>query len=239
MSAGYQRACLVALSVGLAACSSPTEPSPPPPPPPVMPSVRLVYAVPQDRSFRSDYSAAIAAAFPDIRSWYREQMDGLTFTLYRSTPEYCTLPETADFYRLDTWTRTFNGVQTCLPIEYNSPEFRWAVYADVEHECDAPGRIGAATRGVTILGSGDLEGLIGNIVVNDCGKVEDMPVERYVGGAAHELGHTFGLPHPPGCVDGSSWCDYSSLMWMGYRLYPHTHLREEDKAVLRASPFFR
>lgn len=231
-------ACAIVLSAGLGACGSPTGPSPATTPP-TTPAVRLVYAVPQDRSFRADYGAAIAAAFADIQSWYRDQMDGLTFTLYLASPEHCTLPEAAAFYRLDTWTRTFSGVQTCVPATYDSPQFRWAIYADVEHECGAPGRIGAATRGVTILGRGDLEGLIGHSVVNDCGNVEDMPVERYVGGAAHELGHTFGLPHPPGCLDASAWCDYSSLMWMGYRLYPRTHLREEDKVVLRASPFFR
>jgi len=224
--------------VALAACSSPTEPTPPSVPPPVTPSVRLVYAVPQDRSYRSDYSSAAESALADARAWYQTEMGGLTFALYRSSAEYCPLPESSEHYRVDTWTRVMTGVQACLPVEYNSPDFRWAIYADVEHECDAPGRIGAASRGVTILGHGDLEGLIGNIVENDCGKVEDMPVERYIGGLAHELGHTFGLPHPPGCVDNSSWCDYSCLMWMGYRLYPHTHLRDEDTAVLRDSPFF-
>lgn len=234
MPSRFGPACVVIITAGLSACATPTASVSLP-----SPSVRVVYAVPGDRSFRADYSAAIAGAFTHIRSWYSEAMDGVTFTLHQSSPEHCRLPEAAAFYRLDTWTRVITGVQTCVPLTYDSPGFRWAIYADVEHACDTPGRIGAASRGVTILGNGDLEGLIGNTVVGDCGRVEDLPVERYLGGAAHELGHTFGLVHPPGCLDGSEWCDYACLMWMGYRLYPYTHLREADKAVLRASPFFR
>ncbi len=206
---------------------------------PLGPTVRLVYAEPQDRAFRADYPASVAMAFADLRAWYGAEIGGRTFTLFRPAPEYCRLPESADYYRLDTWTRVFNGVQACLPVAYNSPDFRWVIYADVEHECDAPGRIGAASRGVTILGSGDLEGLIGNTVVSDCGRVFNLPVGRYVGGAGHELGHTFGLTHPPGCNDGLASCEEACLMWLGYVVYPDTYLREADKDVLRASPFFR
>jgi hypothetical protein len=239
MRSGGMRVCLFATAAVVAGCGgSPTQPTDPTPPPSLGPTVRLVYAVPQDRAFRGDYPAAVTSAFADVRSWYASQLGGPTFTLFRADPDSCRLPEAADYYLTDTWTRVMNGVQACLPVAYDSPDFRWAIYADVEHECNAPGRIGAALRGVTILGSGDLEGLIGNTVVSDCGKVFNLPVERYIGGAAHELGHTFGLPHPPGCSEGLTSCEDACLMWLGYTLYPYTYLREEEKAVLRALPFF-
>ncbi len=240
MRSAHPPACLLAVALVVAGCGgSPTEPTDPTPPPPIGPTVRLLYAVPQDRAFRGDYASAVASAFADVRGWYASQMGGPTFTLFRPDPEYCRLPEAADYYLSDTWTKTMTGAQTCLSVSYDSPDFRWAIYADVEHACDAPGRIGAASRGVTILGHGDLEGLIGNTVISDCGRVFNLPVERYIGGAAHELGHTFGLPHPPGCSEGQTACEDAALMWLGYTLYPYTYLREAEKEVLRASPFFR
>jgi hypothetical protein len=111
---------------------SPINPTPPPPPPPpIGQTVRLVYAIPPDRDFRPEHADAIAAAFIDIRTWYADQLGGATFTLYQSQPETCWLPEASDYYRLDTWTRVFNGVQTCLPVTYNSEDHRWVLYADV------------------------------------------------------------------------------------------------------------
>lgn len=213
--------------------------NPTPVPPVTGPSVRLVYAVPQDRMVRLDYPAAVGQAFADLRIWYRNQVGGVTFTLFQAEPEACRLPEPASYYGVDTWTRVMTGVQTCLPAEYNSPDFRWVIYADVEHECDAPGRIGAASRGVTIMGSGDLDGLLGHTVIGDCGQVVSRPIGRWIGGAGHELGHTFGLPHPPGCAEGLPTCDRDSLMWLGYLSYPDTYLSEEEKQRLRTSPFFR
>ena len=89
------------------------------------------------------------------------------------------------------------------------------------------------------MGSGDLEGLTGHPVVGDCGQLIDRPLGRWIGGAGHELGHTFGLTHPPGCAEGLPSCDDACLMWLGYLLYPNTYLREPEKVQLRVSPFFR
>jgi hypothetical protein len=55
-----------------------------------------------------------------------------------------------------------------------------------------------------------------------------------MGGLAHELGHTFGLPHPVPCPGGSS---DSAEMCLGYITYPNTYLLPADKAILDASPF--
>jgi hypothetical protein len=230
-------ACPCLAAAAMTACGD-SHPLPTQPTPPAGPTVRLVYAAPQDRPFRPDYSAAVQMAFADLRSWYRAQVGGKTFSLFRSEPEYCGLPGETSYYRVDSWTKVVTDVQGCVPLTYDSPDFRWILYADIEHECDAPGRIGAASRGVAIMGRGDLDGLVGDTVVTDCGKVVQLPVGRWIGGAGHELGHTFGLPHPPGCQEGLPTCDHGCLMWLGYLVYPNTYLRDEEKERLRTSPFF-
>ena len=60
-----------------------------------------------------------------------------------------------------------------------------------------------------------------------------------LGGLAHELGHTFLVPHPPGCDEGLPTCDYRALMWNGYDDYPDTYFRDDEKATLRRSPFIK
>ena len=62
-------------------------------------------------------------------------------------------------------------------------------------------------------------------------------VQSVYGGLARELGHVFGLPHPPGCEEGSPSCDTQALMWDGYDSYPNTYLRDDEKAVLLEVPF--
>jgi hypothetical protein len=74
--------------------------------------------------------------------------------------------------------------------------------------------------------------------VSECGESFDFPVGRYIGGLGHELGHTFGLPHPPGCDDGLPTCDENALMWAGYVSYPDTYLRDDEKQMLLKSPYF-
>jgi hypothetical protein len=54
----------------------------------------------------------------------------------------------------------------------------------------------------------------------------------------HELGHAFGLPHPPGCDQNQSTCDYNDLMWTGYASYPATYLNAAEQAALNQSSYF-
>jgi hypothetical protein len=148
------------------------------------------------------------------------------------------LPQPADYYASDTWTKIFNDAQPCAPVTYSSPTVTWVIYADVVHACNTPGRIGAGTTGLTIMGRQDLEGLIGApVVIFDCGERFSNPIGRYIGGAGHELGHAFGLPHPPGCDAGLASCDWGALMWTGYASYPNTYFRSDEKASLTSNPF--
>jgi len=208
-------------------------------PPVASGQVRLLYVIPQDREFRSDYSAAIQNALTDLQSWYRGQLAGKTFSLFSSQPEICRLPRPANYYASDSWSKVLNDVQSCAPVSYGSSVFAWVLYVDVIHACNAPGRLGAGTNGLTMLPRQDMDGLIGARYIDDCGVEYQLPITRYIGGAGHELGHAFGLSHPPGCDQGLPGCDKNALMWAGYSAYPNTYLRADEKQALLASPFIR
>ena len=60
--------------------------------------MRVLYVVPADREFRDDYSDGISKAIVDVQSWYRRQLDGLTFDIYSVMPEQCHLPRSEDYY---------------------------------------------------------------------------------------------------------------------------------------------
>ena len=204
-------------------------------------SVRVLYVVPADREFRDDYSDGISRMIVDVQGWYRRQLDSLTFDIYSVIPEQCHLPRGEDYYSHgDVWGKVLTDVQSCAPVRGNTSRFTWALYVDAEERCGEPHELGRGGPGLSMMGRGDLEGLSNPGPYSACdGGPWEGTLGRWMGGSAHELGHTFGLPHPPGCDDGLPTCDYRALMWDGYGTYPDTYLRDDEKAILRRSPFIK
>lgn len=222
--------------IWLSACTpglpSPTGPTP-------GPIVRVLYVRPSDRPYNSAYSDAITNAVTTVQSWYRDQLGGTSFSLAASQPQACVLPQPSSYYTTGSWDKVFSDVQPCAPVTYASATTTWLLYVDVlDTPCTDPGRLGAGTLGLTMLPRADLEGLIGHTAYDACGGAYTAPVGRWIGGLGHELGHAFGLPHPPGCDTGQPTCDSGALMWSGYGAFPSTYLRDSDKNTLRTSPFF-
>jgi hypothetical protein len=202
-------------------------------------TVRIMYLVPQDREPQAHHRQAIQRAFLSLQTWYQEQLGGPVFSLYSLALDECRTPRTADHYLLDTYSKVLADARRCAPVTSGASQpVAWVVYADVLHGCNAPGRLGVGSPGLTLLGRGDIQGLAGEPADGDCGREATFPIGRYIGGAGHELGHAFGLPHPPGCDAGNASCDRNALMWQGYSVYPNTYLRDDEKARLRGSPFF-
>ena len=201
-------------------------------------SVRVIYAAPSDREFRADMSEHLANVTVDLQSWYRRQLDGLTFSLYEATPEECRMSEPADYYvRGNAWEKVVEGLQSCAPVQHGSPDFIWVVYPILSEPCDEPQELGAGGWGLTIMPENDGPPVLG-LVQDECGEGSYFVTPGHkIGGPGHELAHTMGVPHPPGCDAGLPTCDHAALISSGYVDYPDTYLRADNKEVLIRSPF--
>lgn len=209
--------------------------------------VRMVYLVPSDKSIRADYQNAIAGAILNLQLFYKDQLNGQTFSVHSPSVEVYQLSHPAAFYSSGDNAGP-NGFAISVLSEafaltgggFEDPNNRWIVYIDADPIC---GQVIGGTAGLALLAANDLRGLTGQPNMPAC--ASESPdlggVNRWIGGLGHELGHAFNLPHPPGC-DQSNCAEgqlaASSLMWAGYAAYPNTYLLDEDKTRLLASGFF-
>jgi hypothetical protein len=212
-------------------------------------SVRFIYLVPADRSVSQDKAEAIATAAGEARVWFAGQMSGgATFALHDPVVEVFKTTHTASWYSEGCpdseewcfWYRVKDeAAALAAGVGFDDVEHVWVVYIDAEPVCGQAG--GGAGGGVVILPRHDLEGVSGYTGVRyQCGEVETRGVDRWIGGLAHELGHAFGLPHPPECEDDdpSTACSADCLMFSGYASFPATYLLDVDKAQLSSCGFF-
>ncbi len=201
--------------------------------------VRILYVSPRDRPFRTVYSEGISKAIIHVQSWFRNQLEGLTFQLYSATPEWCQMPLDSHYYsRGHAWKKVMDGVQHCFPVAWNSDSV-WVLYVDVDEACEESHELGAGGSGIVMVPAWDLRGLANPGPYYTCDKGPyNGPIGRWFGGLAHEIAHAVGVPHPPGCDAGLATCDSKALMWSGYANYPVTYLRFDEKEILMRSPFF-
>ena len=199
---------------------------------PVKKSVRVLYLVPKDREPRKDYQSAIEACVLDLQIWYFGHLKGKTFRLNHPIVEVMRTPHNAGWYDSNRpasrpaksiyWSNVGNDAAALLRVKlYNHPNYVWLIYID------APGGSGEGGAGVAVLPKHDLEGLIGRAA-------NKMPVLRWIGGCGHELGHAFGLRHPPGNSHPNALMRNGHG---GYERYPACYLTAEDTQRLNHSPF--
>jgi hypothetical protein len=211
--------------------------------------VRVIYLVPADAVVRPDYTDRLTKAIEHLQIWYRNEMGAATtFTLHKPVVEVVQSAQVTAWYSTnpvgdnpDLWF-FFNVVADAFALTgggFFDPNNIWVFYIDSDPAC---GQLVGATSGVAVLPANDLRGLAGEPNIPPCpGQPPDTAgVCRWVGGLGHELGHAFGLPHPPACddADPATICPSDTLLWLGYITYPDTYLLDEDKATLRTSPFF-
>jgi hypothetical protein len=202
-----------------------------------MSTVRVIYLVPSDASSREDYKTAIADAILHLQQWYLEQMkNGKTFALCNPVVEVVRTKHKAKWYashpagdyHLWFWNNVLADGFALTGASFNHPNFIWIFYIDADNNTGQYG--GAGTCGVAVLPQHDLQGLIG---------LSKEPILRWIGGLGHELGHAFGLAHPPGCEAEQSLPESQCLMFLGFYNYPDTFLLAEEREILNQSVFFR
>lgn len=219
--------------------------------------VRPVYLYPSDRAYRSDYASLIIDAMRQTQEFYAREA-GKTFSMPFGMPKACAMPNTATYYgsrdpitNAGSWQKVDAALTDCLGAARNQVDI--VAYADIPSTCssDQWDRLGGGTDNLTIMGENDLKGLNGQTgMIDPCSGVAppEYGVKRWVGGLAHEVGHSFGLDHPDAilatCPSGSTWTSacqraYSSLMYVGYiDGVETTYLLDVDKQQLQTSPYF-
>jgi hypothetical protein len=210
------------------------------------PQVRMIYLVPSDKNIRSDYQSAIGNAISDLQLFFRNQLGGKTFSLHSPTVEvYQTNHSTTFYTTADTGSNSFfsSVITDGFALSgggFNDPNNLWVFYVDADPPC---GQTIGGGGGVALLAGNDLRGLTGQPNIPACpNETPDLGgINRWIGGLGHEIGHAFGLSHPPGCDQGActgAQFAATSLMWAGYAAYPTTHLLDDDESLLLASQFF-
>lgn len=225
-------ASLAAISA-LAGCTDadpagPDEPGHPEPradrinPDPVPQSVRFVWFVPADVAFDEATVDAIRRAAYNTRSWYRAQMDGTTFTIDEDFPVEVVFGEhRRSWYESQPnpfgWDPIWNAnywvdmeVIERLSLVDWSPLYKVAIYMSAEGA-------GGASQGRLVIPQHDVDGI-----------QDGTPnINRWWGGLAHELGHTFDLPDANG--------DDGTIMSGALYAYPGTYLSDTQTDDLLGS----
>jgi hypothetical protein len=198
---------------------------------PSAPLVQAVYLVPLDQTYKPAYSNAIYTALANLQGWYADQLaNGTSFRLSSPAVEVYLTPHNSSWYTTNSGGYFYNTLNDGFQLTggtYPDEDITWVFYLDASAQGQATGGV----KGVAVLHQGDLQGLVAEAT---------STTKRWIGGSGHELGHAFGLPHPPGCetpVPGVV-CPSSALMWLGYTTYPATYLLPADKEILKQNGFF-
>lgn len=209
--------------------------------------VRIVYLVPLDSLEKQEYTLSLENAARHLQLWYRKQLgENRTFRLSDPVVDVYKTPHIAQWYSTNPngtlfsqfWNNVLKDGFELTRGSFYDPNNIWIFYIDALNACGQCGGCGGG--GVAVISANDLRGLIGLPWIPICpGEGRPYTPCRYIGGLGHELGHAFGVPHPPGCEPYTSECDDNSIMWTGYTLYPDCYFSESEKNILRASSFIQ
>ncbi len=193
--------------------------------------VHFIYLIPSDKNHKLVYEEGIRNAATSIQRYFNSELDGHTFQLDNVIVTPVFSEHDSAWFATDMWGKAINEAGA----EFFDPENAYIIYLDADPAC---GEVTGGTSGIALMPANDLRGLAGEAYQPVC---DEQPtsesLNRWIGGAGHEIGHALGLPHPPGCEEGLPECDTNALMWFGFITWPNTYLTEADKTILRNSSY--
>lgn len=190
--------------------------------------LRMVYLIPSDRSFDPAVAEAMERAARHLQIWYAQQLGGVTFAIHNPVVDVYRSAKPSSYFAVNAFNGVGEEVFAAFNGKYYDPANIWAVYFDVQNTTSGTGG-GAA---LATLPRADVLGITGH-------DPQGVPPARWLGGLGHEVGHAFGLPHPPGCDAGQPLPDCSSIMYGGLYNYPNTFIAADQIATLRTSQYFQ
>ncbi|MGI8810410.1 MAG: fibronectin type III domain-containing protein [Acidimicrobiales bacterium] len=200
--------------------------------------VEPYYVVPADLTVHPEYQVAIDRYMAELRSWYGQRV-GRTFTLapLRTVrgPDYATMrcgaqADPSCLSDRDAIPNWWNAMHAIVP----SSPFSVKLIFGQGGGGFAGGILTDRLSGFAVVGDWVLEPISGlrDPAAIHCG-FADWQCEGGTpkGTVAHELGHAFGLHHPPDFEPGPLL-----MRWHGD--YPRTGFRPYELAILRNNPMF-
>jgi hypothetical protein len=203
---------------------------------PAHPTLKVVYLVPSDRSPREEFPEGARRAIAAVQRWYFNQLNSsMTFGLANPLVETVQTKHPTDWYsesagkwddREALFAAAINDASRMTGGSYDDPEHIWLYFLDA----DLPKIPAQGTSGVALLLREEISNLVGL-----------EPSCETAGTIAHELGHAFGLKHPPECdshqkPDSAPECE--SVSYLGGHHFPDAgFLSDERTQLLRHSAF--
>jgi hypothetical protein len=229
------------------------------------PRVVPVYLVPADHAFDPQRLRLHVQAVADVRQWYARALGGVTFIadpviVHRSRHTFAELA--ADDFQ--AWWPLLAAEFRDLGLPWDAQsDFKllllaqaaggWAGGDSENGGLEAPGDAGSTSHGnlggLVVIGDSSVAGVLAGVCPADGivgGTIWWCNWDTYRGTIAHELGHTWGIPHPdaflPREVDGTArrWdcgVDGNTLMQCHWG-FPHDSLLAYERRHLRSLRFF-
>jgi hypothetical protein len=224
-----------------------------------------VYLVPADHAFDPRRLQLNAQAVADVRQWYARALGGPTFTadpiiVHRSRHTFAELA--ADDFQ--AWWPLLEAEFRDLGVPWNDHSDvkllmlaqaagGWAGGDSEDGGIETPGEAGKTAHGslggLVVIGDSSVAGVLAGACPSDGiagGTVWWCNWDTYRGTIAHELGHTWGIPHPdaflPRGPEGAErrWdcaVDGNTVMQCHWG-FPHDSLLDYERRHLRSLRYF-